>query len=735
MNTCLIIHTKNQHKLNQLFDKVYNNINKKNTSIYLHSYNYAPWENENIKSKITSFSTYNAYTTTKNDVESIIEIVYKVKQERLFIVDEDNIDLSININKKDLLKLNLDTKYETIKWFLLDLKFQHKQKFDIVDDKSKDYNRFINKTLSSYFNERIIYIDGGMGDHIMSLPLLKKIGKDVYVCCKYPWIYNHLQVKGYIHWNDELFGGYKRFVYEYGSVNNSETIIDSFFEMYGETRNENDSLVYEGDKVYNNEIPKNKKWGLICTSAAKINNQDSNKDWKDIRWFKLVNELKKLDYIIIQVGSKSDNQIPNVDFKFLDRKISELAGLIDECSLWITVDTFFHHFAASIKPEVGICLTPFYNNHAKHKGVKYIEKDCGKNFYDRRWWLDSQQPERKECMDLIHVNDVLNKIKTKKKITIYSAGHNNDNCSNWRVFQQFVGLDDYEIIHRDKVGATNLEDITSDIIFMQRPVIYCLDHIRFFIKNNVKVIVDYDDPLPFVEVNNPTFKESISEFINTINECHLITTTTERMKNYFTYFTNTKCLVLPNIINPRFVNDKKINNGDKIIMGWFGSRGHIVSLEPIKDVIIKILDEFENVYFNIYSNNPDMLTLFEHKKTKFIPYNYNFSEFQDSLGEIDINVAPINESYTNLLKSNIRIILPGYKGIPSVATNFGEYKDLGKENVLLCETQEDWYNNLKKIITDKNLYKKYSNNIKNKINSELTFDKWVNIKRDMFNNI
>jgi len=735
MNYSLILHTIDGKKLSNLFNKIKDNIDVNNTSIYLHSQNYIPWEDNNLKSKIVSFSKYYAFLTKKNIIESIIDIVFKIKENDLYIIDENNPELCVKIKKDKFLKLNLDTNYQTLKWFILDVKYQINDFQEVENDGTSDYKRFIDKISSEFFNSRIIHIDGGLGDHIMALPLLEKLSPNIYICCKYPFVFEHINKLGLVEWNDELFGGYKRFVYEYGSVNNSETIIDSFFEMYGEIRNENDLLIYEGDKVYNNEIPKNKKWALICTSAAKINNQDSNKDWRDIRWFKLVNELKKLDCIVIQVGSKSDNQIPNVDFKFLDRKISELAGLIDECSLWITVDTFFHHFAASIKPEVGICLTPFYNNHAKHKGVKYIEKDCGKNFYDRRWWLDSQQPERKECMDLIHVNDVLNKIKTKKKITIYSAGHNNDNCSNWRVFQQFVGLDDYEIVHRDKVGVTNLEDITSDIIFMQRPVIYCLDHIRFFINNGVKVIVDYDDPLPFVEVDNPTFKESISEFVNTINECHLITTTTERMKNYFTYFTNTKCLVLPNIINPRFVNNKKIDNGDKIIMGWFGSKGHIVSLEPMKDVIIKILDEFENVYFNIYSNNPDMLTLFKHKKTKFIPYNYNFSEFQDSLGEIDINIAPINESYTNLLKSNIRIILPGYKGIPSVATNFGEYKDLGKENVLLCETQEDWYNNLKKIITDKNLYKKYSNNIKNKINSELTFDKWVDIKKDMFNNI
>jgi ADP-heptose:LPS heptosyltransferase len=149
---------------------------------------------------------------------------------------------------------------------------------------------------------------------------------------------------------------------------------------------------------------------LICTSAAKIQGLDSNKDWRDVRWFKLVNELQKIGYFVIQVGSKSDNQIPNVNLKFLDKPLPNVADLVDKCSLWVSVDTFFHHFASAIKPEVGICLTPFYNDHAKHLGVTYIEKDCGKDFSERRWWLDSQQPERKECMDLIQLQDVLNNI-------------------------------------------------------------------------------------------------------------------------------------------------------------------------------------------------------------------------------------------------------------------------------------------------------------------------------------
>jgi hypothetical protein len=403
INNCYIVHTENKTKLTLLLEK----LKKNNFSFYLHSFNYAPWEDENIKSKIVSFTKYNAFITNKKNITSIIEIIQKVKEEKICILDENDVDFSYEIDKITFLKLNLDTNYQTIKWFINDIKYQLGEKFEIINDNSNDAARFFKKINSPTFKERIIYVDGGMGDHVMVLPLIEKLSPNIYVSCKYPHILEHIPLKGFIHWNDELFGGYRRFVYEYGSSNNSKTIIDAFFEMYGETRLNTDSLKYNGIKTYNSEIPKDKKIALICTSAAKINGQDSNKDWNDVRWLKLVHELKKNGYYVIQAGTKKDNQIPNVDYKFLDKSISELAGLIDESSLWITVDTFFHHFASAIKPEVGICLTPFYNDHAKHLSVKYIEKDCGKNYYDRRWWLDLQQPERKECMDLIELNDVI----------------------------------------------------------------------------------------------------------------------------------------------------------------------------------------------------------------------------------------------------------------------------------------------------------------------------------------
>jgi ADP-heptose:LPS heptosyltransferase len=418
-NITIVIHTENQDKLKKLLKIAEEFRGKGYFCINLNAKGYIPWNDEEIKKSIISFDKYNANPTEKLKTDSIVELITKCDTEFILILDEDCSSIRLNTfdekiinslygSKKELLRLNMDSKYQSVKWFIIDLLSQKKKtKIDFVDD-SLDYIRYNKKIENPIFYDRIFYLDGGMGDHVMALPLLENIHNQVHICCKYPVVFEHLEFKGHIHWDDELFGGYRRFVYEQGSANNSKTIVDAFFELYGYKRSNKDILKYNGKRESNDLQNGDKKIALICSSAAKINDIDSNKNWMEIRWLKLVNELQQRGYYVVQVGSFKDNQIPMVDLNFLDQPLSKLSSLVDECSLWISVDTFFHHFAASIKPEVGICLTPFYNDHAKHPNVKYVEKDCGKDFSSRKWWLDLQQPERKECMDLIQLTDINN---------------------------------------------------------------------------------------------------------------------------------------------------------------------------------------------------------------------------------------------------------------------------------------------------------------------------------------
>jgi glycosyltransferase involved in cell wall biosynthesis len=326
----------------------------------------------------------------------------------------------------------------------------------------------------------------------------------------------------------------------------------------------------------------------------------------------------------------------------------------------------------------------------------------------------------------------MNKIKVK----IHSNDFDIDNCSNWRSNLQYNGeIEDVEITFYKSHVYYFEDDLNYDVIVFIRPLLGYAEYIKNLKNAGKKVIVDFDDPLPMV-FDKSLVKENIIQTLSIFDSCDLVTTTNESMKTYFYYHTyKDKIEILPNVINKKFVNKNKKNNSDKIILGWFGNGGHISSLQQINNIILKILNENENVFLNIYSDNNNIFEIFNHPKTNKINYVHNFEIFQDSLNDIDINLAPLDENYFNLNKSNIRIILPGYKGIPSIATNFGEYKKIGKDNILLCDSVEDWYDNLMLLINDSNLRKNMGHNIQKYVEEYFSFEKWSTIKSEMFKNL
>jgi hypothetical protein len=756
MNITVIIHTENETKLSNLLDQLHQHpLKSQFQTLQVNCKGYIPWNNPIILNKLTTlaYSNYNINPTSNSQVHSIIELISKTKTEHILIIDESNTHFDVKewdtLNNTyllaqtiDLLRCNQDTNYQHITWFIADLISQKtRHKFNL--DNNLDSERYFKKIDHPLFYERIIYVDGGLGDHVMAYPLLEKIGKDCYISCIYPFSLEHIECKGFVSWTDKLFGGYKRFVYTYGSTNNSPTIIDAFFKMYGEKRKPQDTLNYTGLKTkFENNT--NKPLALVCTSAAKIGGQESNKDWSELKWFKLIYKLKQLDYHVIQVGSHKDNQLPfakatphsiycpgGVDDKFLDKSIAELAGLIDESSLWISVDTFFHHFASSVKPNVGLCLTPFYNDHAKHLGVKYIEKDCGKNYHDRRWWLDSQQSERKECMNLITVDNVLNKISKKYEIIYYGLDPN-DNCSNWRAYMPFNRESNkiqYNIINITKDKFNIERDKHADLVIINRPIIYLLDYIKLLKSFNVKVAVDYDDAFPYVKLEEKVFVTAYTEMLNILNEANFILTTNNRLKYYFEQHTKKPVKVFPNIINSKFISTKEEKKNNNIVLGWQGSGGHLHNVLIMSEAVLKILDEFDNVYFKIQTNNQKIIDTFKHPKTIICPYKSDFYEFLNDLNDIDINLAPIHEDYINFHKSDIRLQISAVKGIPSIATNFAEYKDFGNLNggSLLTENN-NWYESIKSLILDKEKINELSIKAKETIDKYYNYDKWSNIK-------
>lgn len=320
------------------------------------------------------------------------------------------------------------------------------------------------------------------------------------------------------------------------------------------------------------------------------------------------------------------------------------------------------------------------------------------------------------------------------KIKVYCGNFDYDICSNWRAnFQyngQFEGLN-FTFCHS---SVDYYDDMNYDVIILSRPLIHFIDYIKLIKEAGKKVIVDYDDTFPMLF--DSRVKTHIIECLNIIDEVDLVTTTNESLKTYFYNHTfRDNVVVLPNIINSKFVDNNKRFHSDKVVLGWYGSGIHYDNLKIIHEPVLKVLNEYQNVYLNLYSSCEKSNALFNHEKVNVTNFVYNFNQFQENINDIDINLAPLSETFFNFHKSNIRIIVAGYKGIPSIASNFGEYKAIGKDRILVADSSEDWYNNMKLLINDMEKRNYYGQQIQNYVRENLMFENWVDKKIEILKKV
>ena len=197
----------------------------------------------------------------------------------------------------------------------------------------------------------------------------------------------------------------------------------------------------------------------------------------------------------------------------------------------------------------------------------------------------------------------------------------------------------------------------------------------------------------------------------TLHFCEGAITTTEilckELKNYVN-----SVFINPYVVSEEMFNlshyaleeKSKIKNSSEIIIGYF-SFGGITSksdIEMIIPALINILREFKNVklFFLDEFELPHDLKEFSSKIIKkpiFI-----WKKLPEIISSVDINIVPIRENIYNAAKSENKWVEATLVKVLTVVKNFEVYKQIIRhgETGLLCTTIEDWYMELKIIITN-----------------------------------
>ena len=135
---------------------------------------------------------------------------------------------------------------------------------------------------------------------------------------------------------------------------------------------------------------------LISPFAQKLRNGNNNpKNFP--YWPELVKLLREGGFKVIQIGAAKDSPIEGITEFKQNLKLKEVANLVKECDIWISVDSFLQHLNQYYTKKRGIVI--FSQSDPKHFGYPLnnnLLKDK-KYLREKQFWLWEQCEYNKDA--------------------------------------------------------------------------------------------------------------------------------------------------------------------------------------------------------------------------------------------------------------------------------------------------------------------------------------------------
>lgn len=272
-----------------------------------------------------------------------------------------------------------------------------------------------------------------------------------------------------------------------------------------------------------------------------------------------------------------------------------------------------------------------------------------------------------------------------------------------------------------------------------------------------KLVMDIDDLFLEVDDGNPAKKKLGRGKLDRSNKramlatnlsfCDAITVSTVPLKEKLqAHIREVHDVEVPIFVVPN-CNDIKDwqfpkGTGDKVIIGYSGGLSHNDDLDMVLPAIKKIMEKYPDVMFQMMGQMDLTRAKILFKDWKQDIRNrillMNATKTQPEYPQYlleqpwDIGIAPLINSPFNECKSPIKFFEYSMCKIPTVASRvYPYYKDvLGvptiehEETGLLCETEDDWVNNLSRLIENKELRNRLGENAYNHVLKNWQYKDW-----------
>lgn len=244
---------------------------------------------------------------------------------------------------------------------------------------------------------------------------------------------------------------------------------------------------------------------------------------------------------------------------------------------------------------------------------------------------------------------------------------------------------------------------------------------KFVLKK--RIIYDIDDAL---------FTKQRFVINNYFKISDLIIVGSHELLNYARRFKDDVFLI-PTSVEPRRYLPTKIDHKiEGLILGFVGSfstnkymkllLNPLVTLAKNYDFELRVvsaptMEDYE-VFRSLYKS-------FENRGVKVILIPWKMNEEMFQLQKIDIGLAPLFSEVWSKYKGGYKTINYMAAGIPPVASNISEHTYIIQDGIngFLCNNNQDWIDNLRKLIEDEDLRKKMGAEARKTVEEKYSMEK------------
>lgn len=171
------------------------------------------------------------------------------------------------------------------------------------------------------------------------------------------------------------------------------------------------------------------------------------------------------------------------------------------------------------------------------------------------------------------------------------------------------------------------------------------------------------------------------------------------------------------VINPTTIdtdehhNEIKYHGDHKFTIGWTGSHSTVQFLDEIFPVLEDLEKKFD-FEFHVIADFPPK---FELKSLKFVKWTKEH-EIEDLL-RLNVGIMPLPDNVWTQGKCGFKALQYMALGIPAVVSNVGVNAEIVDHDVngCVCNTTDDWYQSLAKLMSDKPYLLRLSEHTREKI--------------------